>query len=329
VATGDYVVLLNNDTIVTPGWLEGLVACAEEDPAIGIVGPMSNYVSGPQQVSDASYQDLPAFLEYARRFREQHSGRRISLDRIVGFCMLIKRALLERIGLLDERFGLGNFEDDDYCLRAKQAGFRLAVAGDVFIHHFGSRTFLGEGIDFGAAMKRGQEAFMEKWNGKPGGNGDGPSQAESLETGRQQFAEGKVQEAMAAFKVALHGDPSNGAIWNDLACAHVTAGDLREAERCLRKAEILSDGEDGAVASRNLGALYFQQQRWMDAIASYEVALAKAFDLDTLVALSDCYLQMGAAESSILGFRKALELAPDHSEAQAGLAAAERLAARR
>lgn len=325
-ATGDYVVLLNNDTIVTPGWLEGMIACAEEDPAIGIVGPMSNYVSGPQQVSDVSYQDLPALYEYARSFHERYRGRRIPLDRIVGFCMLIKRAVISRIGSLDERFGIGNFEDDDYCLRAKHAGLRLVVAADVFIHHFGGRTFIGEGIDFEAAMIRGREVFMDKWNGKYDGNGHGPSSAESLETGRQQFAEGKVQEAMAAFKVALHGDPSNGAIWNDLACAHVTAGDLREAERCLRKAEILSNGEDGAVASRNLGALYFQQQRWMDAIASYEVALAKAFDLDTLVALSDCYLRMGAAESSILGFSKALELAPDHPEAQAGLAAAERLA---
>ena len=80
--------------------------------------------------------------------------------------MLMKRDVIARVGLLDERFGLGNFEDDDYCLRAREAGFRLVIAGDVFIHHFGSRTFVGQGVDFAAAMRHGQQVFEQKWPGK-------------------------------------------------------------------------------------------------------------------------------------------------------------------
>ena len=57
--------------------------------------------------------------------------------------MLFKRRLIEEIGLLDESFGSGNFEDDDLCLRASLAGYRNVIAGDVFIHHYGSRTFIG------------------------------------------------------------------------------------------------------------------------------------------------------------------------------------------
>lgn len=163
-ATGDYIIILNNDTLVTDGWLDRLVACAEGDPAIGIVGPMSNYVSGPQLVPDASYADYPALQAYAREFYERHRGRRSDTNRLVGFCMLIKREVIARIGLLDESFGLGNFEDDDYCLRARQAGFRLVIAGDVFIHHFGSRTFFGQRVDFEAAMRHGQEVFQRKWS---------------------------------------------------------------------------------------------------------------------------------------------------------------------
>ncbi len=164
-ATGDYVVILNNDTLVTDGWLDRLLACAEEDSAIGIVGPMSNYVSGPQLVPDASYADYPALQAYARDFYDRRRGRRTDTGRLVGFCMLMKREVIARVGLLDESFGLGNFEDDDYCLRTRQAGFRLVIAGDVFIHHFGSRTFFGQGVDFAAAMQHGQEVFERKWSG--------------------------------------------------------------------------------------------------------------------------------------------------------------------
>jgi GT2 family glycosyltransferase/SAM-dependent methyltransferase len=165
-ATGDYVVILNNDTLVTEGWLEGLIAAAEEDPAIGIVGPMSNYVSGPQLVPDAAYGDWAGLQGYAQAFHTRHQGRRFDFPRLVGFCLLLTREVISRVGLLDESFGLGNFEDDDYCLRAQQAGFRLVVAGDVFIHHFGSRTFQGQGVDFEAAMRHGQEVFTRKWQGK-------------------------------------------------------------------------------------------------------------------------------------------------------------------
>jgi GT2 family glycosyltransferase/2-polyprenyl-3-methyl-5-hydroxy-6-metoxy-1,4-benzoquinol methylase/tetratricopeptide (TPR) repeat protein len=163
-ATGDYIVILNNDTLVTDGWLEGLLACADEDPAIGIVGPMSNYVSGPQLVADAAYADFAALQTYAAEFRARHRGRRIDTNRLVGFCMLMKRDVVVRVGLLDESFGLGNFEDDDYCLRARRAGFRLVIAGDVFIHHFGSRTFLGQGVDFAEAMRHGRKVFERKWS---------------------------------------------------------------------------------------------------------------------------------------------------------------------
>ena len=165
-ATGDHVVILNNDTLVTDGWLDGLLGAAEEDPTIGIVGPMSNYVSGPQLVTDPTYGDYPQLQAYAHDFRERHRGRRWDVTRLVGFCMLMKRDVIATVGLLDERFGLGNFEDDDYCLRAREAGFRLVIAGDVFIHHFGSRTFVGQGVDFAAAMRHGQQVFEQKWPGR-------------------------------------------------------------------------------------------------------------------------------------------------------------------
>ena len=62
--------------------------------------------------------------------------------------MMIRRIVIDKIGYLDEQFGIGCFEDDDFCHRAIQTGFRVVIARDAFVHHFGSRTFLSSGADF-------------------------------------------------------------------------------------------------------------------------------------------------------------------------------------
>ena len=86
---------------------------------------------------------------FARRWRDEHLGEWFTVPKLSGFCLLMKRAVYDKIGGLDERFGLGFFDDDDLAERARRAGFELAVAHDLFVHHFGSRTFAGNGIDAG------------------------------------------------------------------------------------------------------------------------------------------------------------------------------------
>jgi len=164
-ADGSHILLLNNDVVVTPGWLGRLTRFAEWDPRIGIVGPMSNYVSGPQLVREFSYDSasLEGLDEFASRWAKERAGESVVFPRVVGFCMLIKRNVIERIGGLDTRFGLGNFEDDDFSIRAAIAGFRSAIAVDCFIHHFGSRTFIGERIDYKESLLRNWAIFKEKW----------------------------------------------------------------------------------------------------------------------------------------------------------------------
>ena len=81
---------------------------------------------------------------------------------MVGFCLLARKAVIDRIGGLDEQFGSGNFEDDDLCIRAAGAGFKSRIARDVFIHHTGSQTFKGAGIDYHRIMLRNWELFKAK-----------------------------------------------------------------------------------------------------------------------------------------------------------------------
>jgi glycosyltransferase involved in cell wall biosynthesis len=138
-ARGEYLVLLDDDAIATDAWLDQLIALADSAPDIGMAGPMINDALPPQLVRDAAYADLAAMHAFARDWRERHRGQWLEAEKLSGTCLLIKRKVYEAIGGLDERLGPGLF-DGDYCLRARKAGFRLAVAHDLFVHHGGNPT---------------------------------------------------------------------------------------------------------------------------------------------------------------------------------------------
>ena len=162
-ATGEYLVLLNNDVVVTPGWLERLVGCATHDwPEIGLSGAVTNYAPPPQLV-EPGYADLAGLDAFAARRAAEFAGQGVDAPRLTGFCLLVRRAVLEAIGGLDERFGLGFFDDDDLCLRARRAGFRLALALDCYVHHFGSRTFRGLGVDTAKQLDDNLALYRDKW----------------------------------------------------------------------------------------------------------------------------------------------------------------------
>ncbi len=164
-ARGRFVVLLNNDTIVTEGWLDNMIAWSlHEWPSVGLVGVVSNSAASPQHVEyDYDFATLNGLDSFASRRRREFAGRAMRLDRLTSFCLLIRREVLDKIGNFDERFGLGFFDDDDLCVRAREAGFRLLVALDVFIHHSGSRTFAALGIDCRTQLETNFALFHEKW----------------------------------------------------------------------------------------------------------------------------------------------------------------------
>jgi GT2 family glycosyltransferase/predicted Zn-dependent protease len=162
-AKGAYLVFLNNDTVVVPGWLDRLVAWTDRGgPKVGLVGPVSNYAPAPQLVQPG-YRDLAGLDEFARQRAREFAGQGLETWRLTGFCLLATRAALDAAGTLDERFGLGFFEDDDLCLRVRQKGYRLLVAQDTYIHHHGSRTFQALGIDTGRQLEANLKEFEAKW----------------------------------------------------------------------------------------------------------------------------------------------------------------------
>ena len=162
-ARGEYVVLLNNDVIVTDGWLDGLLDPFRRLPAVGITAPRSNRVVGHQQLPVLTYQNENELVTFAAARREEWSRSGYFADRAIGLCLCIDRRLLQQIGGMDERFGLGNFEDDDFCIRTRAAGYSIYVCDDVFIHHFGSRSFEANKVDYTKTMHANWAKFSEKW----------------------------------------------------------------------------------------------------------------------------------------------------------------------
>lgn len=168
VSRGKYVVLLNNDTILTENWLSDLLEVFNENPSIGLVGPVSNSISGFQLDVEAKYSNISSMYQYAKLTAQKRKYSWMVVPRIAFVCAVISREVINRIGGLDERFSPGNYEDDDYCLRAQLAGFKTVVANDVFIHHYGSKSFKMQGeAEYSERLKTNREIFIHKWGADP------------------------------------------------------------------------------------------------------------------------------------------------------------------
>ncbi|NRU39181.1 GT2 family glycosyltransferase/precorrin-6B methylase 2 [Clostridium beijerinckii] len=156
------ILLLNNDTKVSPRWLDNLKICLYSDESIGAVGPITNNCSNYQGIN-VPYSTIDHMIEFASNNNISAPERWEQKPRLIAFCMLIKRTVIDKIGNLDERFTPGNFEDDDLCMRIIEAGYKLMVCNDSFIHHFGSTSFKKDFTNFNNALIINAQRFEGKW----------------------------------------------------------------------------------------------------------------------------------------------------------------------
>jgi len=146
------VILLNSDTIVAEGWLDAIMHCAATDARIGTITPFSN---------NAEICSFPRFCEnnpWPRDADPAPTQAAIAAAAVpvypdlptgVGFCLYVRRALLDDVGVFDPAFGAGYGEENDLCLRAARAGWRNVLADNAFVVHTGERSFEGRKAELG------------------------------------------------------------------------------------------------------------------------------------------------------------------------------------
>lgn len=175
IATGSEILLLNSDVIVTPRWLEQLKIALYSSEKIGAVSCLTNKCSNMQQIPvpyNTNDIDIDGLMAFAEQFNHSDSSKWLPYYTLVGFCMLFRTSLYREIGGLDEIFTPGNFEDDDYSIRIRMAGYQLLLCQDTFIHHFGSGSFINSLIEaerikkiekYTALLEKNRNIFTEKW----------------------------------------------------------------------------------------------------------------------------------------------------------------------
>jgi len=164
-STGDYLILLNNDTVVTRGWLTNLVKHFAQNKKLGLLGPVTNSIANEAKI-ETNYNTLKQMHLFAFDYTQKNMNVLYEeVDVLAMFCLMVSREALSKIGLIDSSYGIGMFEDDDYSYKAKSFGFEIKCAEDVFIHHYGSASFNKiENSELMELFSRNQAIFEKKWN---------------------------------------------------------------------------------------------------------------------------------------------------------------------
>lgn len=158
----EWILILNSDVYIPSHSLERLYSCATFTDYFPLVGPCGMNVSGPQGIPAQNFTSIPALDNFTEQLYALHKSATRKLHRLVFFATLIHSSVFKSVGLLDERFTPGNFEDDDFCIRAIQAGFFPRYAPGIYFHHYGSATFKSHSINFAGIMQRNHAYFMAK-----------------------------------------------------------------------------------------------------------------------------------------------------------------------
>lgn len=163
-ARGEYLVLLNADTIVTAGWLGRLMRPLRSNPETGMTTPVTNW-SGNETKINIDYHHLGEMEVFSAELARRNWGKTTEIENAALLCVMLPASLWKQTGGLDERYAVGMFEDDDFSFRLRQAGRKIVIAEDCFLHHFGSGSFAKLDPDESKRIfDENRERYEKKWN---------------------------------------------------------------------------------------------------------------------------------------------------------------------
>lgn len=157
------ILLLNNDTIVTKNWLSNLKKCLYSDKKIGAVGAVSNNGANLQGV-DFTYNDFDEMQNLASKNNISDVKKWEEKVCLIGYCLLIKREVMDQLKGLDEGYTPGYIEDNDLSLNIIKLGYKLMLCHDSFIHHYLGTSFRKDEDKFNKIILKNRDYFEKKWN---------------------------------------------------------------------------------------------------------------------------------------------------------------------
>lgn len=163
-ALGEYVILLNNDTCVTRGWITSLAKHLENNRAYAMCNPVTNSIGNESKI-EAHYQNAAQLHQFAYCYTKAHMGEEYHrVDRLPLFATAIRKSVLEEVGLLDEAYKVGMFEDDDFTEKVLCAGYRIVIAEDAFVHHMQRASFQKlDDEEYQRIFEENKKIFERKW----------------------------------------------------------------------------------------------------------------------------------------------------------------------
>jgi GT2 family glycosyltransferase len=163
-ASGEYLIFLNNDTVVTQGWIERLLDHLRRNPDAGLVGPVTNSTGNEARIV-ASYTSPIEMEKFAEERRRIMAGRAFDIRMLAFYCVMVRNDQYESLGGLDERYKVGMFEDDDLAVTYRRAGYKALCAEDVFIHHFQGASFGKlQSANYSRIFEENRRKYEEKWS---------------------------------------------------------------------------------------------------------------------------------------------------------------------
>jgi GT2 family glycosyltransferase len=160
---GEIIAVLNNDLLFPPKWLSPLVDVLESNPLIGFAAPFLSYAGKSVQHVGKTFDTIEEMEAFAAYFTNLNKPHLIYADKIIGACLIFRRDLLVAIGGNDFWYGIGNFDDVDWCIRARLAGYTIAVVGGSFVHHIGHASFIQDPVQFNSSLQINLAKFERKW----------------------------------------------------------------------------------------------------------------------------------------------------------------------
>ncbi|MFI5348591.1 MAG: glycosyltransferase [Elusimicrobiota bacterium] len=224
----EWLVLLDDDARATPGWLPGLLRAAASRPGVGIVGCKVTAPGG--RIFTAELTPAGTACGHGESDEGQRDYRR-ACECVAKTCWLMRRSLFSRVGLFDERFFPCQFEDADYCLRARLKGFRVLYEGGAAVSHAGLFRIAGP------QFARNRKLFERKWLLRPRfplADSHPWDRAESEAQGA--LRRGDVRGAIARYRLLARIHPANAEVRSKLGALYFSTGDFRAARRSLSSA---------------------------------------------------------------------------------------------